>query len=203
MKLGLIDYGRGNLRSVEKALQHVGASVQRVGTAEKFAGVDALVLPGVGSFGDAMGNLHSRNLVAPLQKWLAQDRPFLGICLGYQLLFESGEESPGVAGLGWLKGKVVRFPDSVGKVPHIGWNTLQIPHQENSILAGLEPNPYFYHVHSYYPEMVDEAMVACRTEYGISFVSGVSKGNIHAFQFHPEKSQDNGLKLLDNFVKKF
>lgn len=198
--MGLIDYGRGNLRSVEKALQLVGATVQRLSSADQFNTFDALVLPGVGSFGDAMANLEQRGLVDPIKQWLMEGKSFLGICLGYQLLFESSEESPNIAGLGFLKGQVVRFPDEVGKVPHMGWNTLKIEDQENSIFSGMAANPHFYHVHSYYPQGVDEGIVACRTEYGFSFVSGIRQDKILAFQFHPEKSQDNGLKLLRNFI---
>ena len=201
MKIGLVDYGRGNLRSVEKALQQVGGFVERVDSPALFKDCEALILPGVGSFGDAMLNLKNRGLIEPLQEWLALDKPFLGICLGYQLLFEEGEESPGIPGLGWLPGKVVKFPESVGKVPHMGWNQILVNARNDAVLSGLVENPYFYHVHSYYPEVVAEEAVACRTDYGISFVSGVSKGNVHAFQFHPEKSQENGLKLLENFVR--
>lgn len=200
MQVGLIDYGRGNLRSVEKALQLVGASVQRLSSAEQFSAVDALVLPGVGSFGDAMLNLEQRGLVDPLKRWLLEGKSFLGICLGYQLLFESSEESPEVAGLGFLKGQVVRFPDSVGKVPHMGWNTLELVDQDHSLFSGMNEEPYFYHVHSYFPQGVDEQIVACRTEYGFPFASGIRQGKISAFQFHPEKSQENGLKLLKNFI---
>lgn len=201
VKIGLVDYGRGNLRSVEKALQQVGGHVERVDSPERVADFGALVLPGVGSFGDAMLNLKSRRLVEPLQEWLASDKPFLGICLGYQLLFEEGEESPGIPGLGWLPGKVIKFPESVGKVPHMGWNTVLPAPGGNSALAGLGPEPYFYHVHSYYPEFVAEEAVACHTTYGLSFVSGIRRGNVQAFQFHPEKSQANGLRLLQNFVQ--
>jgi len=201
VKIGLLDYGRGNLRSVEKALQKVGGNVVRVDSLEKLEDVDAMVLPGVGSFGDAMQNLQIRGLVDPIRTWLSQDRPFLGICLGYQLLFEEGEESPGVEGLGFLPGKVVLFPESVGKVPHMGWNQILPQPGHDEVLVGLCSRSYFYHVHSYYPAFVADDVVACRTEYGISFASGISKGNVHAFQFHPEKSQDNGLKLLENFVR--
>ncbi|NJK91713.1 MAG: imidazole glycerol phosphate synthase subunit HisH [Blastochloris sp.] len=201
MNVGLIDYGRGNLRSVEKALQRVGAAVTCLNDPLGIEQQDALVLPGVGSFGDAMLNLQERGLVPALQEWLKSDRPFLGICLGYQLLFESGEESPGISGLGFLPGTVVRFPKNVGKVPHMGWNSV-IPAGEKgrAWFQNLDAAPYFYHVHSYYPEQVAEEDVACRTEYGFPFVSGISRGNVHAFQFHPEKSQENGLKLLSNFM---
>ncbi|MFZ5806994.1 MAG: imidazole glycerol phosphate synthase subunit HisH [Verrucomicrobiota bacterium] len=200
MKIGLIDYGRGNLRSVEKALERVGAQVQKISSQKEFQNADAVVLPGVGAFGDAMRNLQERELVAPILDWLKSGRPFLGICLGFQLLFESSEENPDIQGLSWLKGRVVRFPESVGKVPHIGWN--EVSHQKNGLFGAL-PNPaFFYHVHSYYPREVEKKWIACETEYGgVRFVSGISSGNTHAMQFHPEKSQENGRKLLEAFVK--
>jgi imidazole glycerol-phosphate synthase subunit HisH len=203
VNIGLIDYGRGNLRSVEKALQYQGARVIRVESAQQMMEQDAVVLPGVGSFGDAMMNLQSRGLVQGLRDWLSEDKPFLGICLGYQLLFESSEECPGVPGLGWLLGQVVQFPVSVGKIPHMGWNTVEPTDRcREGILAGLDADSHFYHVHSYYPESVKADQVACYTEYGsLRFASGISHGNRHAFQFHPEKSQENGLKLMGNFLR--
>ncbi|MFH1066896.1 MAG: imidazole glycerol phosphate synthase subunit HisH [bacterium] len=199
MNVGLIDYGRGNLRSVEKALERVGARVQRFQNGN-FDGAEALVLPGVGAFGDAMRNLEERGLIEPIKKWLREGRPFLGICLGYQLLFERSEESPNVAGLGHLPGAVVRFPSTVGKVPHMGWNEVQ---WHNERLRAELPNPsFFYHVHSYYPPLVAPEWKVCETEYnGVRFVSGIGKGKIWAFQFHPEKSQENGRKLLAFFMK--
>jgi len=201
MKVGLIDYGRGNLRSVEKALQKLHAEVRRISGPEDFAGCDAVVLPGVGAFGDAMNNLHDRKLVQPVREWLDSDRPFLGICLGFQLLFEESDESPGVKGLGWMKGRVVRFPDSLKKIPHMGWNVVQPVNQGVDLFRGLPGQPYFYHVHSYYPEPADADDAACHTEYdGVRFVSGVARGSKAAFQFHPEKSQRNGLMLLENFL---
>lgn len=203
MKLGLIDYGRGNLRSVEKALGKSGACVQRVAKAAEFEDMDGLVLPGVGAFGDAMKNLRQQELAEPILNWVKADRPFLGICLGYQLLFENSVESPGVEGIGFLKGPVIRFPATVGKVPHMGWNEVEIAKRDDSLLTGLSKHPYFYHVHSYYPGGVPEDWLACSTEYGgITFPSGVGKGNVHAFQFHPEKSQADGLKLLAAFVER-
>lgn len=202
MKVGLIDYGRGNLRSVEKALQRVGAEVVRVTQSSELTGVDAVVLPGVGSFGDAVRNLEERGLIQPVKSWIQADKPFLGICLGYQLLFESSEESPGVKGLGVFPGAVVRFPATVGKVPHMGWNRVIPRNCPGSLFGELEPEPFFYHVHSYYPARVAESLTACTTEYGgISFSSGLIKGNLHAFQFHPEKSQENGRRLLAAFVE--
>lgn len=200
MKVGLIDYGRGNLCSVEKALQSLAADVQRVDRPGQFRDLDAIVLPGVGAFGDAMGNLTERGLVPPVLEWLGAGKPFLGICLGFQLLFEESEESPGVRGLGWVKGRVKRFPSSVGKIPHMGWNEVQPVNQGAELFQGMPGRLYFYHVHSYYPEVSDESIIACRTEYGITFASGIATGNMAAFQFHPEKSQANGLRLLENFL---
>ncbi len=202
MKIGLIDYGRGNLRSVEKALQTLGADVRRVACAKELVGFDSIVLPGVGAFGDAMCNLSERGLAAPVLDWLKSGKPFLGICLGYQLLFEESEESPGVAGLGWIRGKVRRFPDSVGKVPHMGWNEVGPVNEGKELFQDLPEKPYFYHVHSYYPEPEDKGLAACMTDYGISFASGICMGNLAAFQFHPEKSQSNGLRLMGNFLKR-
>lgn len=202
MKFGLIDYGRGNLRSVEKALERVGASVTRIDSPEKWEALApaAIILPGVGAFGDAMANLRERNLVTPLRDWVKADLPFFGICLGYQLLFESSEESPGVEGLSVIEGRVVRFPSSVKKVPHMGWNQV-IPRRFPGNLFPASGTPYFYHVHSYYPVGLEEEHIASETEYdSIKFASGAHRGNLHAFQFHPEKSQENGRKLLQAFV---
>lgn len=197
--VGLIDYGRGNLRSVEKALEKVGAQVKRISSPTEFQNIDAIVLPGVGAFGDAMKNLEERNLVDPILKWLKSAKPFLGICLGYQLLFEESEETPGVRGLGFLHGKNIHFPNTVGKIPHIGWN--QVQNRDCPLLKNITDNSFFYHVHSYYPSNVPKDWIACETEYnGVTFVSGISKSNIHAFQFHPEKSQQNGLTLLGDFL---
>jgi imidazole glycerol phosphate synthase glutamine amidotransferase subunit len=192
MKIGLIDYGRGNLHSVEKALARVDHSIHRVQRADEFSEVDVLVLPGVGAFGDAMNALDAQGLRAPLRAWLDEDRPFMGICLGYQLLFASSEESPGVEGLGWLPGRVVRFPSSVGKVPHMGWNEVHFRAQGPLRTA----SGYYYHVHSFYPVDVPDSAVVCTTNYGGEFASGIRLGNVAAFQFHPEKSQKAGLQLV-------
>lgn len=196
MKCGLIDYGRGNLRSVEKALERAGAGVCRVEAGAPWQDPDLLVLPGVGAFGDAMVNLQERGLVGPIQEWLAAGRPFLGICLGFQLLFSGSEESPGVPGLGWCPGRVVRFNPSAGKIPHMGWNPVEAGPASGSLGPCFGPEAYFYHVHSYYPSGVPEELVAARTDYGGAFTSGIRKGKVMAFQFHPEKSQDQGEALL-------
>ncbi|MEM9399443.1 MAG: imidazole glycerol phosphate synthase subunit HisH [Verrucomicrobiota bacterium] len=200
MKCGLINYGRGNLASVRKALVNSGTKVCDITAAEQFDSVEAVVFPGQGHFGESVTKLTDMGLVDPIKQWIEADKPFLGICLGFQLLFEESEESPGVDGLGILKGKVVRFPSNVGKIPHMGWNVVKAQDKQNSLFRELSATPYFFHVHSYYPEGVDADVVACFTEYGVKFVSGIRKGNIHAFQFHPEKSQANGIKLLDAFV---
>jgi glutamine amidotransferase len=199
MRALLIDYERGNLRSVEKALQQVGMDVERGSDPRAFKGPDLVVLPGVGAFGDAMRNLQSKDLVEPIRDWLGAGRPFLGICLGFQLLFESSEESPDEPGLGWVPGRVVRFSAMVGKVPHMGWNEVVAEPRPEGTLAAFDGPAYFYHVHSYYPVDVPADVVAGRTEYGVKFVSAIEKGNAFACQFHPEKSQENGLKLLDSF----
>jgi glutamine amidotransferase len=196
MKCGLIDYGRGNLRSVAKALESNGAEVRLIESGETIGNPDILVLPGVGAFGDAMTNLQERKLVEPIREWLEADRPFLGICLGYQLLFNRSEESPEIAGFGFVEGEVVKFPPEVGKIPHMGWNAVEPGPAASGVADCLGPEHYYYHVHSYYPTNVQEAIVACRTDYGGTFASGIRKGKVMAFQFHPEKSQQQGLALL-------
>jgi imidazole glycerol phosphate synthase glutamine amidotransferase subunit len=197
MKVGLIDYGRGNLHSVAKALEAVAREVERVTGGREVESCDLLVLPGVGAFGDAVAALDARDLRVPLLEWLRAGRPFLGICLGYQLLFSESEESPGARGLGWLPGRVVKFPPSVGKVPHMGWNEVRFrPESEWASASG-----YYYHVHSYYPVEVPQEVVACTTDYGGAFVSGIRRGAVAAFQFHPEKSQAAGRGLLRRVVE--
>ncbi|MEM6884486.1 MAG: imidazole glycerol phosphate synthase subunit HisH [Verrucomicrobiota bacterium] len=204
MKVGLIDYDRGNLRSVEKALEQVGCAVERIENGDQLAdsSVDLMVLPGVGSFGDAMQNLRARDLVNPIKSWFEAGKPFLGICLGFQLLFDSSEESVGVPGLGLFPGRVVRFPDAVGDIPHMGWNQVSWKEMQGDhpLASVFTTQPYFYHVHSYYPETTAECDGWCQTEYGVSFASGIVRGKQAAFQFHPEKSQQAGLDLLKSFV---
>jgi imidazole glycerol-phosphate synthase subunit HisH len=197
--IGVVDYGSGNLRSVCKALEAMGASVSLVTAAAQLARFDAIVVPGVGAFGDCADNLRASGLWEPLREWLQEERPYLGICLGYQLLFESSEESPGRKGLGFLPGRVVRFRGDKLKIPHIGWNTLRATH--GPMYRSLAENPYFYFVHSYFPVPADENIVSARCEYGGSFAASISNGSLHATQFHPEKSQSNGLTLLKNFLE--
>ncbi len=236
----VIDYGMGNLHSVRKALEVVGAEVRVSSCAEEISKADKMVFPGVGSFGEAMKELNRRKLVKPIKDAIAVGKPFLGLCLGLQLLFERSEEAPGARGLSVLKGDVKRFKVGVRrdpsissirrnlrtkfsfenfKVPHMGWNkvsrcqsldkssglTLSLSKGQgvkvSKILSAVPDNSYMYFVHSYYVKPKDKRIVLTTTNYGIDFVSGICKDNIYAFQFHPEKSQALGLKILKNFVK--
>ena len=198
-KIGVIDYGSGNLRSVCKALEAAGASPSLVTKPAGLDGMDAIVVPGVGAFAHCAENLRATGLWNPVRDWALAGRPYLGICLGYQLLFESSEESPGVEGLGVLKGRVVRFPSAAGlKVPHMGWNTLS--KTSGPLYEGFSGEVSMYFVHSYHPVPSDDALVSAWSEHGVSFAAGVSSGALHAVQFHPEKSQSAGLALLRNFL---
>ena len=197
-KLGVIDYGSGNLRSVCKALEAAGSTPSLVTGPSGLAGLDAIVVPGVGAFAHCAENLRATGLWNPVREWALSGRPYLGICLGYQLLFESSEESPGVEGLGVLKGRVVRFPDAGLKVLHMGWNTLS--KTSGPLYKGLSGDVSMYFVHSYYPVPADSSLVSAWSDYGVSFAAGVSSGALHAVQFHPEKSQSAGLALLRNFL---
>jgi len=197
----VIDYGAGNLLSVTNALRQLGAQPSIAESPDQIAGATHLVLPGVGSFGDCMRELDRRGFPAAIRDWIAADRPFLGICLGYQLLFEGSDESPNVPGLGIFPGRVVHFASSTLKIPHMGWNSAMPTHPEATVWAGLGPEPYFYFVHSYFPVPADPALIATRTEYGEPFASSILQSQLLATQFHPEKSQTAGLTLLRNFLK--
>ena len=199
-RLGLIDYGSGNLRSVTKALESVWSEIQRISTGPIPQDIDALVLPGVGSFGDSVNQLHRRQLFDPIRSWLEAGKPFLGICLGYQLLFEHSEESPDIRGLGVLGGEVRRFTGPKMKVPQIGWNTVHWSAQALRQFPELPADPFVYFVHSYYPIPVDSKVVAGTTDYGGRFASAIARDRLFATQFHPEKSQTAGLKILQTFV---
>lgn len=200
MKLGVIDYGAGNLRSVLNTFEAAGVTGHLVRSPEDAEGVTHLVLPGVGAFGDCAEKLRGQNLVPCIREWIEADRPFLGICVGYQVLFESGEEEEQVPGLGIFKGRVVRFPESELKVPHMGWNQLTLSNPEDPIWKGMGDAPYFYFVHSYYPRPEDGSLTAASCTYGVHFAAAIRRGNLVATQFHPEKSQKLGVKLLENFV---
>lgn len=198
--VALVDYGSGNLRSVRKALEVCGATVRIVNQPAEFLtpAWEILAVPGVGSFGDCAQSLQRAGLWNPILQWLREDRPYLGICLGYQLLFQSSEESPGVPGFGILTGRVVRFSDDSLKVPHMGWNQL-IVHQP-ALFKGLTSPINVYFVHSYYPIPGNRDIVTSECEYGMRFASSITLGNIVGTQFHPEKSQLAGLQFLTNFL---
>ena len=198
--IAIIDYDAGNIKSVKKALLSLGEEVVITRDAEKILSADGVILPGVGAFGDAMEKLHSYGLIEIIKKCVNNGTPFLGICLGLQLLFESSEESPGVEGLHILDGRILRIPDAPGlKIPHIGWNDLSFPNV-GKLFQGLPENSYVYFVHSYYLQAADEKIVTATTEYGTHIHASVEKGNVYACQFHPEKSSDVGLQILKNFI---
>lgn len=198
--IGIIDYGAGNLQSVKKALDFIGAESVITDNPEIINNCDKILLPGVGSFGDAMNSMRAKNLVDTIKQNALSGKPFLGICLGLQLLFEESEESPNAEGLGILKGKIRKFPFDMGlKIPHIGWNSIEVK-QKDTLFKGIPDNSYVYFVHSYYLEAENEEDIATVTNYGIAFHSAVGKGNIFATQFHPEKSGDVGLQILRNFA---
>lgn len=198
----IVDYGMGNLRSVQKACEKVGAAAQIVRDPQAIADADRLILPGVGAFRDAIAELRKLQLVEPILDYIRADRPFLGICLGLQLLFDVSYEDGEWTGLGAFSGDVVRFPESPElKVPHMGWNSLQPSRPDVPLFQHLPPDPSVYFVHSYYVRPRDESIVAARTQYGFPFVSVIGQGRVFATQFHPEKSQKIGLQLLKNFAE--
>jgi imidazole glycerol-phosphate synthase subunit HisH len=198
--IALIDYGSGNIRSVTNALRNQKADVELVSDPERLAEADAVVLPGVGAFDDCVRGLKSRDLWEPLAEWLSADKPFLGICVGYQMLFDESEESPGTRGFGFFPGKVKRFSSPGLKVPQIGWNQLEIADRAHSMWRGLPIRPHVYFVHSYYPDPSNPANVTSRSTYGETFAASAASGRVAGVQFHPEKSQAVGLGILGNFV---
>ncbi len=199
----IVDYGIGNLRSVQKALERVGATAVVTSDPAALDRAQGVVLPGVGAFGDGMDHLRRRGLVEPVLRQAGAGKPLLGICLGMQLLFDESEEMGHQQGLGLFPGRVVRFSEGELKVPHIGWNQLRLaePRPEMALLEGIEDGAYAYFVHSYYPVPDEPGDLLATTEYGIEFASVVGRGAIWGAQFHPEKSQDVGLRLLKNFVR--
>ncbi len=199
--VAIIDYGAGNILSVQKALDHIGCENVVTSDREVIMSADGAVLPGVGSFGDAMDNLHKNGLTQAVKNFMSSGRPFLGICLGLQVLFDSSEESPDAAGLSVFSGKVRRFPAGIGlKIPQIGWNSIDYE-RGCPIFKGLPENPYVYFVHSYYLEASDESVVSAVAEYGVRYHAAVARGNVFATQFHPEKSGEVGLQILRNFAE--
>jgi len=199
-KLGIIDYGAGNLHSVRKAFSYLGAETEILEEAPGRISFDSLVLPGVGNFGPGMKELESRGFCQFLKDWFEGGRPFLGICLGMQFLFEESEESPGENGLGFLKGRIRRFDDPSLRVPQIGWNAVFPTAPDDPLFRGISPGSYFYFVHSYYCVPEDPERVGSTAFYGRKYCSSLRMGNAFAVQFHPEKSQKNGLEMLRNFL---
>lgn len=198
--IAIIDYDAGNIKSVIKAMEHLGQEVILTRNPEEILSADHVILPGVGNFGDAMEKLHRYGLVPVIWQVVESKTPFLGICLGLQLLFESSEESEGVPGLGILKGKIVRFDEEKGlKIPHMGWNSLHFQN-DGKLFAGIPQQSYVYFVHSYYLEAEDEAIVKATSDYANHIHASVEWKNVFACQFHPEKSSDVGLQILRNFV---
>lgn len=199
--VAIIDYDAGNIKSVEKAVQFLGKEAVITRNPEEILSASSVILPGVGAFGDAMEKLHNYGLVFVIQEVVKRGIPFLGICLGLQLLFEKSEETPGVDGLGILQGEIKRIPDTDElKIPHIGWNSLKYPNQ-GRLYEGIAEESYVYFVHSYYLEAKEPEIVVATTEYGTKIHASVEKGNVFACQFHPEKSSSVGLKILENFLK--
>ncbi len=198
--IAITDYDAGNLRSVEKALASLGEETVITRDPDEILRADKVILPGVGAFGDAMGKLHQYHLVDVIREVADKGTPFLGICLGLQLLFESSEESPGVEGLGICKGQILRIPDCAGlKIPHMGWNSLTFDHP-GRLFAGIPEESYVYFVHSYYLKAADPSIVTASTHYSVDIHASVEQGNVFACQFHPEKSSQVGLAILKNFV---
>lgn len=201
--IAIIDYDAGNIRSVEKAFVSLGHEVTVTRDAEVLRSADKVVLPGVGNFGDCMQNLEKFGLVPVIREIASSGKPFLGICVGLQLLFEESEESPGVKGLGILKGRILRIPEGENrKIPHMGWNSIHLIGQNGTgrLFSGIPEQSYVYFVHSYYLKAADESIVTATTEYGVTIHASVEKGNVFATQFHPEKSSDTGLAILRNFA---
>lgn len=196
--IAVIDYGAGNLHSVVNALDYLGAESVVTSDRDTILSADRVILPGVGAFGDAMRSMNEKRLTEAVKEAADGSRPFLGICLGLQLLFESSEESPGVEGLGVFKGSVVRIPDHGLKIPHMGWNNISLA-KKSAILP--ESNPFVYFVHSYYIKPENKEDVSARTEYGVTLDVAVERGNVFAVQFHPEKSGETGMGILKRFLE--
>jgi glutamine amidotransferase len=199
--IAVIDYDAGNLKSVEKAMLHLNQKVVVSRDRKEILKADKVILPGVGAFGDAMENLRKFDLIDTIHEAIERGKPFLGICLGLQLLFERSDESPGVKGLGILSGEILKIPACDGlKIPHIGWNSLEI-RSDGRLFSGIENQSYVYFVHSYYLKAKDESIVMASTEYGAHIHASVEKDNVFACQFHPEKSSETGLEILNNFAR--
>lgn len=197
--IAIIDYGAGNIQSVYKALKHIGCDAVVTRDKDTILKADGAILPGVGSFGDTMDTMNAHGITQTVLDYVKTEKPFLGICLGLQLLFPESEESKGAKGLSLLEGSITKIPSGEGlKIPHMGWNSLDIK-KHDGLFKGIEGNPYVYFVHSYYLDAKDKAIVSAQTEYGVKIDAAVEYKNIIAAQFHPEKSGDVGLKMLKNF----
>lgn len=197
--IGIVDFGLGNLRSLHKALEHLGAACELTGDPARLAAAERLILPGDGHFGDTMRELRERGLDTMLTDFAASGRPLLGICIGMQIMMESSEEAPGVAGLGLFEGTVRRFQSETLKIPHMGWNTVRQA-APSPLFAEIREDEYFYFIHSYHVAPSDAAVIAGETEYAARFPAIIARGNVFATQFHPEKSARPGLRMLENFV---
>lgn len=198
--IAIIDYGAGNIQSVSKALAHIGCEAFITRDKDKILKADGAVLPGVGSFGDTMDTMTEYGIKDTIIEYAKSGKPFLGICLGLQLLFPKSEESPEAEGLGIFDGSITKIPSGEGlKIPHIGWNSLDIK-KNDGLFKGIGKNPYVYFVHSYFLNASDKSIVSAQTEYGVTIDAAVEKGNVYATQFHPEKSGETGLKILRNFA---
>lgn len=198
--IAIIDYGAGNIQSVNKALAHIGCEAFITRDKDKILKADGAVLPGVGSFGDTMDTMTEYGIKDTVIEYAKSGKPFLGICLGLQLLFPKSEESPDANGLGIFDGSITKIPSGEGlKIPHIGWNSLDIK-KSDGLFKGIGKNPYVYFVHSYFLNASDKSIVSAQTEYGVTIDAAVEKGNVYATQFHPEKSGETGLKILRNFA---
>lgn len=200
-RIGVVDYGGGNLRNVLNVLKHLGHEGSLVSGPRDLETIDRLVFPGVGAFGDCAAELDRRDLRSAIAEWVHSDRPYFGICLGYQVLFERSSECPGVKGLGVFAGEVVQFPLDRGlKVPHMGWNRVDPVDRSLGVWKDAPDPLYLYFVHSYYPVPSDSTIIASTTEYGDTFASSIASGQVFAGQFHPERSQEAGLRLMRNFL---
>lgn len=202
MKTGIIDYGGGNLRSVANALRSLGEDPVIIASPDEIGDATHLLLPGQGEFGDCMARLENRGLADFLKNWIAADKPYFGICVGYQILFDGSEEAPDSPGLGVIPGQVRRFKEEAGmKIPHMGWNSATAIRGDTRVWNSLGDDPYFYYIHSYFPAPSDATTVIAETTYGTQkFAGAVERGNLFACQFHPEKSQEAGIRLIRNFL---
>ena len=200
--IGVIDYGAGNLRSVCNSLKKLSVDCHVVKAPSDLNKIQTMIFPGVGSFGDSSDQLKKQSLFEPIREWIINDRPFLGICIGFQMLFDSSEESPGSEGLGIIPGKVIKFSEQKNlKVPHMGWNEVQIKNLDDPVWQKIDDLTHFYFVHSYFPKPNNPEVSSSTTGYGVDFTSSIRFGNIFGTQFHPEKSQKSGLRLIENFLK--